>query len=417
MRPNLCLPILLLSAACASACAIDSVTDSDQGAESALVEDLVSAHDSQQKPTDHGDLAFDSPVADTLTAAHGYHAWELTVSGPATLTVATSAPTPDGAQVDTVVYLYREGASGWGRYIGRNDDAPGTLWSRLTKSLGEGHYRVLVKGYRADDLGPFALTVGCAGDGCQPTEPPIDTSACLFGTTYNELSQPRSDLQIVGREQLYASTPLTALGAAQVVLAVQQSSHDDVTTPTEAFAAVDEGEINRVHVWDARARRSFVAYEYGAGDNSYGGIFHRESTELAASIHDGDLYDCHVLADTCLLGEGYHELLADPAFALGSSRVITAASQLSGVEAEAALAAVQRIHPEVTDLAAAIVAADDDRLNLTTLVHVATGSEFLAVEFGAGDTSVGAVFFAGSTRVAALIEDGGFDACRFFAAR
>lgn len=413
MRPHLCVPILLLASACAGACAADP----DKGPESALVEDLVGPHDTQQRPTDHGELAFDTPVVDRLSAAHGYHAWELTVFGPATLTMTTSAPVPRGAAVDTVVYLYREGPTGWGRYIGRNDDAPGTLWSALQKPVTEGRYRVLVKGYGADDLGAFALTVGCAGDGCHEPAPAIDTSACLFGTTYSDLSQPRTDLQIVGREKLDASTPLTALGAAQVVLAVQRSSHDDVTTPAEAFAAVDEGEINRVYVWDARARRSFAAYEYGAGDNSYGAIFHRESTVLAAAIHDGDLYECTVLADTCLLGEGYRELLADPAFTVGSSRVITAASQLSGVEADAALVAVQRIHPEVADLAAAIAAADDDQLNLTTLVHVATGSRFLAVELGAGDTSVGAVFFGGGTRVAALIEDGGFDACSSFAAR
>jgi hypothetical protein len=418
MRPNLCLPLLFLSAACASACA-DATSDSadDKGPESALVEELAAPRDSQQKPTDHGDLAFDTPVTDTLTAAHGYHAWELTVYGAATLTVTTSAAPPHGAEIDTVVYLYREGATGWGRYVGRNDDAPGTRWSRLSKPVSEGRYRVLVKGYSGAERGAFALTVGCTGEGCQPAEPPIDTSSCLFGTTYHELNLPRTDLQIVGREKLYASTPLTALGAAQVVLAVQQSSHDDVTTVAEAFAAVDEGEINRVYVWDASARRSFVAYEYGAGDNSYGGIFHRESTELAASIHDGDLYDCTVLAETCQLGEAYHELLADPAFVVSSSSVITAASQLSGVEAEAALVAVQRIHPEVTDLAGAIVAADDDQLNLTRLVHTATHTEFLAVEFGAGDTSVGTVFFAGGTRAAALIEDGGFDACGFFAAR
>jgi hypothetical protein len=409
MRVQTLIPILLLSA-CATAV--------DKGPESALVEDVTIKPDTQQKPFDHGELDFDAPLVDRLTAQHGYHAWEVTIYGAATLTMTTAAPGAHGAEVDTVVYLYREGATGWGHYVGRNDDANGnTVWSKLTRPVTAGRYRVLVKGYDATDLGKFALTVGCVGDGCHEPVPEVDTSSCLFGTTFNDLRAPRTDLQIVGQEKLYASTPLTSLGAAQVVLAVQQSSHTDVTTVAEAFAAVDEGEINRLYVWDAAARRSFVAYEYGAGDNSYGGIFHKESTELAASIHDGDLYQCTVLADTCLLGEGYHELLADPAFAAVSSRRVTAANQLSGIEAAEALAAVQRIHPEVADLAQAIAAADDATLNLTGLVHTATHTEFLAIELGAGDTSVGAVYFAGTLRAAALIEDGGFDACGFFAAR
>jgi hypothetical protein len=60
----------------------------------------------------------------------------------------------------------------------------------------------------------------------------------------------------------------------------------------EAFAAVDQGEIAFTELWDASARRAFSAYEYGAGDNSYGAIFVHGTTTLAASIGDGDLSGC-----------------------------------------------------------------------------------------------------------------------------
>ena len=44
---------------------------------------------------------------------------------------------------------------------------------------------------------------------------------------------------------------LSDLERQQVVLAVQASSHTDVTTAEEALARVDQNEINQVEVWDA----------------------------------------------------------------------------------------------------------------------------------------------------------------------
>ena len=79
--------------------------------------------------------------------------------------------------------------------------------------------------------------------------------------------------------------------AEQIIEAVRQSSHEP-TTVEEAFAAVDQNEINLTELWDASARRAFTAYEYGAGDNSYGAIFAQGTTTIAARIGDGDLYDC-----------------------------------------------------------------------------------------------------------------------------
>jgi hypothetical protein len=247
----------------------------------------------------------------------------------------------------------------------------------------------------------------------EPSAAQLESRArCLFGTSYHDLFTARDDLRIVAREPLRADTPLTPLGRKQVVRAVKPQHR--VHSVAQAFAAVANHQIDRVFVWDPAGRRSFVAYQYDGED---GVLFPRDSLEVVASMHQGALHGCRVHAETCLLGQEYPQLLEDPAFVVLSARRITDAAQLTGDEAAQALAAVRRIHPEATTLDQAIHAADDEQLNLTRLLHVDTAAEFLAIEFGAGDTSVGTVYALASGRPAAFIDDGGFDACAVFLAR
>jgi hypothetical protein len=83
-----------------------------------------------------------------------------------------------------------------------------------------------------------------------------------------------------------------ALEAQQLVIAVQQSSHTDVTTAREALAAVDQNEVRRMRLRHTPTGREYDVFEYGAGDNSYGAIFRADTTFKASSIHDGDLLEC-----------------------------------------------------------------------------------------------------------------------------
>jgi hypothetical protein len=119
--------------------------------------------------------------------------------------------------------------------------------------------------------------------------------SCVFGQFYRDLFyRPSGPLVIVSQRVLTALSPLSALEGQQVVEAVRATAHDDVTTPAEAFAVVDGGEIHRLELWDASGRRAFTAYELGAGDNSFGMYFHQGSLVAAARINDGDVYDCQV---------------------------------------------------------------------------------------------------------------------------
>jgi len=121
--------------------------------------------------------------------------------------------------------------------------------------------------------------------------------ACIFGAQFSDLrSSPRlvieSEVWITSVDQLDGVT-----ARDQLVLAVQQSSHSDVTTPEQALERVDQNEVRMMELRDNQTRRAFTVFEYGAGDNSYGAIFEAESLALAASIHDGDLLDCTFVAD------------------------------------------------------------------------------------------------------------------------
>ncbi len=251
--------------------------------------------DSFQKPTDHGVIGFGALAsqAGKLTKKELHHVWDFSLAGPADVHLFTGAPPADADadEVDTVMYLYRESDRGWGSWIARNDDANGALWSSVVRSLGAGHYRVLVKGYAASTRGSFGVTIDCDGDGCGA----VPVSECLLGDTYNDFRNDPA-FQPMRSARLTSAQTLSQLERQQVVIALHQSSHTDVTTAEEAFEAADSNEINLTEVRHVPTGNDFIAFEYGAGDNSYGAVFWSRTVDLAASIHDGDLLECSFLA-------------------------------------------------------------------------------------------------------------------------
>lgn len=367
--------------------------------------------DSHRKPTDHGPIAFGQPAVSALTASERFHAWTFELSGDATLELTTSYAVLGQRRTDTVLYLYKEGPTGWGAYIARNDDDGSTTYSRLVRELGAGRYRALVKGHNADTRGKFKLTVGCTGDGCAP----VDPDGCLFGETYGDLDG-NSALQIINRNVITAAN-LDGLGPIdqqRLVRAVHESSHTDVTTPQEALARVDQGEVNITWISEPAARRMFVAFEYGAGDNSYGAIFDKHTDARATSIHDGDLYNCEVRREVCLLPEDWTALRNSTAFVRTSARVVTQASELSGVAVDQAMGAFRQSYDDVTSVADGLSRVDGNELNVVTFRHTATGAQLDVFEYGAGDTSVGVIYRAGTTTTAGLINDLAIEGCTLF---
>ena len=365
--------------------------------------ELDAKADSLRSPTNNGVIAFGDARPATLSGSRGFHAWTFTLYGAADVQLYTAADR-DGA-VDTVLYLYKKTGATWGSFIARNDDDGDSVFSMVEKNLPAGEYRAIVKGYAKSTRGRFKLTADCTGAGCAPAP----AATCLFGEQYNQLDTIAA-LQVSGRTKVTMPSELSPLDQQRAILAVQQSSHTDVTTIAQAFAAVDQNEFNVVRLYEPAAARTYTAFEYGAGDNSYGAIFYWNTPTMVAAIHDGDYQDCTVRAQTCLLGANYNDLRSSTAFTKSNVRVVTAASQLSGNAAQQALVAIKVAYEDSTSLANGLTRIDSGRLNAVTYTH-ANGAVVNAYEYGAGDNSYGALFAGTTLTQVAQINDLDFYGC------
>jgi hypothetical protein len=375
-------------------------------------EDELSADgkdDSFRKPTNHGILEFGEKATSVLTATERFHAWVFELSDTATVDLVTTYALRGQRRTDTVMYLYREDPfDGWGAYIARNDDYGDTTYSRLTRELIPGRYRIIVKGHDSETTGKFGVQASCNGPGC--------AKGCLFGTTYAELKTAPA-LSLVGGVDITAANLDTLSDDVKELLvrAVHESSWTDVTTAAEAVDRVDQGEVNVDWYHEPVANRTFVAIEYGAGDNSYGAVFEKQTGVRATSIHDGDLYNCAVQRETCSFPEDWQQLRTDTtAFTRSTPRTITAASQLSTSEKAQAALAIPKVYGAPTSVADGIAMADDSQITVSTLTHNATGRKVTVFDWYAGDTSVGAMFHGTTTDLAGVIDDLFIDGCSLF---
>jgi hypothetical protein len=256
--------------------------------------------DSFQKPTDHGAIAIGATATGKLTASERHHTWDFMLSGDAELELTTGPLTTAGREVDTVLYLYKQKEDGrWGAYIARNDDHDDSLWSELTRSLDAGHYRLLVKGYATKTRGEFAVTVGCTGAGC--TSAPAAT--CLLGSTYRELrDHPAFDT--LRSERLTSAASLDPIEREQLVVAMHEATHDDVTAAEQAFERADGGQIFLTELQHPGTGVQLLAFEFGLGDTSVGAVFYHHTLDLAASIQDGELTECSFVPATTNMQAG-----------------------------------------------------------------------------------------------------------------
>ena len=165
------LPLALLLSAALSACAASG----GKGDEDNPLGDGKA--DSFFSPTEHGQLVFGAPNQAAISPEELFHSWTFTLTGSAQLSIKTQIE----KNLDTVMYLYRRqpGATSWGRYLRKNDDHDGQLFSQIDVNAGAGEYRVVVKGFKQSMLGSFSVLGSCTGDGCPR---PGECVADEFGT-------------------------------------------------------------------------------------------------------------------------------------------------------------------------------------------------------------------------------------------
>ncbi|HTJ47462.1 MAG TPA: DVUA0089 family protein [Kofleriaceae bacterium] len=389
----LSIPIFVLAA-----CAADLA---DKGPEDDVPGDLDKA-DSQRSPTDLGTIASGATVTGTLSSSARYLAWELDVPADADLSFDTSRAA-HAASVDTVLYLYRATGSGWGSYIARNDDAGDSMFSSIDKHVAAGRYRVLVKGYKTTTYGSFQLTYACAG--CTVT--PV----CAFGDTFHDIDPAK--FTITGPVVLHASSTISSLEGQQIVRALHASTHTDVTTPADAFAAADQGEIDEYQLVDVAAVRRFTAFEYGAGDNSYGAIFARATTDVATEIHDGDLYGCNVHPAVCVFGHAANDYVQNASLTIGTTINYSSASRVAAAVQPEIVAALRAQRPQVGAIEEVWALVDGGTVRRVDVTH-ADGRAYTIITYGLGGQTYGAAFVRGTNTRAVSILAGATQDCSAF---
>jgi len=144
------------------------------------------------------------------------------------------------------------------------------------------------------------------------------------------------------------------------------------------------------------------------------------STRGRFAIELGCNGSCTAPTEICELPAAFTDFRNNPLYAQNGERYINAATELEGTEAAQALAALRFVYDDntsqIADLAAGLALVDQGSLRVVYLMHLGTNTDLTAIEFGAGDTSVGLLFYGNSLVRAGEISDSQLENCNFFRA-
>jgi len=365
---------------------------------------LDGAYDSFRAPTLVGDLTFGRAERSELTASARYLAWNFSLTAGSAVTVHTDFAMSGGREVDTVLYLYREGPRGWGSYIAVNDDSRGTLFSGLSRTLEAGNYRVIVKGYAATTRGAFSITADCTGDGCGPAQ-----HECVFGERFGDLAPRMSS---------YASSYTTADGLSaiqtqQIIASMHIARHPEVTNIEDALALTRMGSapelgLERSELYDTLGGRAYTAWRFVLGDRFWGAIFDQGTTNVATPIVDDVFEGCTQGPGVCVLGVSFNDFRMLPVV---SDTILRSSTGISATRRAQMVRAVRETRPEITNITQAFASVDGGEINERVRRDAVSGRTFTAYEYGAGDSSYGAIFEGTSNVPVGLIRDGDMYGC------
>lgn len=237
-----------------------------------------------------GELEIGTTHDDAFVEDLEFHGYTIDVREGAELTIELTHA-GSSSKLDATLFVYGPRTdAGFGDTAIAFDDDSG--WGRLPRlrdlGLDEGgEYLVVVGTHDARGRGRYRLRTTCESGEC--SAPP----SCIFGAFLIELLES-TRIEITSHVVLHASDlpSLDALAQAQIVDAMHESVHDDVTTAAEAFERADQHEINEYQLRDRVTDRTYTFFEYGSGDNSFGRVYASGTTDVVVVDHDTDLMSC-----------------------------------------------------------------------------------------------------------------------------
>lgn len=270
-------------------------------------------------------------------------------------------------------------------------------------------------------IASFLFACGSDADKAEPAEPSLvdgkadgATMRDLGGVGFGEEGAQQNEIMAKG---FFHSYQLEVAPGAQFKLEVSQKGTSRGFDSTlwlygpadeDGRFTTDSGQFDDDDGWGLLSRLDEVESETGgtylvvigkyAGEGNY--------RVYAECLNDSCVPEFDPLADVCVFGETYGDIVTtNDAIVVTSKAQITSAADVSGVEADQLVLAVQNAYEEATTVEEALDVVDASEVNLHRLWDVSNGRAYVVFEYGAGGNSYGRVFEAGTTDIAANIND------------
>lgn len=362
----LCLAQALVSGACGG---------DDEG--SAVAPELGDGKsDAIDQVDDRGALAFGVAAMGTFAEDLQFDGYHLSVRDGARVRVEiTQAGT--AKKLDTTLFVYgpAQGDAFGTSAIAFDDDSGWGRQSRLSSlELEGGEYLVVVGTHDARGRGKYRLLGTCLSGECDPLP------------------------EITGCDEVVANNILSCM-AIQVADTQADPETPDLTR-AEALEICTDGEALGP-VFDNLCLGPQPAELCAAGFQAF-------AEQAGPACRD----ELAPFAVECVFGDEYRDLETSNDVIRGRQRRLTSPVGLSEIERAQVIAAVRSsAADDVTTIEAAFDAADQGEINVTELWDRTSARPYVAYEFGAGDTSVGAYFVHDSEERVAVISDGSLERC------
>jgi hypothetical protein len=362
---------LALSFLALTAC---GVADSDGPAVAPELGDGKS--DAIDQVEDRGALAFGTAANGSFGEDLQFDGYHLSVRDGARVRIEiTQAGT--AKKLDTTLFVYgpvQDGAFGTSA-IAFDDDSGWGRQSRLSSlELDGGEYLVVVGTHDARGRGKYRLLGTCLSGECEPLP------------------------EIGGCNELIANNILNCVGI-QVADTQADPETPDLTRAEALEICTDAEALGPVfdNICLGPQPQDFCAAGFQAFAESQSPACREELAPFAVE---------------CVFGDEYRDLETSSDVIRGRHRTISSPVGLGDIERAQVIAAVRSSAADhVTTIEQAFDAADEGEINVTELWDRTSARAYVAYEFGAGDTSVGAYFAHGTDERVAVISDGFLERC------